>query len=783
MKKDILKKRVKYKINKINYLFVLLLFIIIGYSIIQVSHSFHGVANVAAAPQGIYLENLRVKEGSRETEKPAIKNIEGEASVSFEVNFIQFNDFYEFDVDIVNGSRTDAMVKEIRFTGLPEDLKKYFTYSLTYSDGAISANDLLAAGTRETINFRISFNKNVNLADILGSNASDKLSFNMNYEIVYGTAENSKERLKGVKVPLLGDEKLAYRDDGVFPSDQTLFIKSDTVDSEKPIAYFKGTHEDTNNNVIFAGKCWKIIRTTETGGLKLLYNGLPNENKCIYADQGKTSVYIPTTKTTTFVGAFNSSVSNPAHVGYMYSSKASSYGISSKTMTSTSSNSSTNSPIYRVSMTNNNNYYFATGYTVSGSTYTLTNPTQLGKWTTIYSTMAGKGYYTCRLTTTNTCTTLYYVLGGASSYAYTLALTNGNTINQTNTNMIFGTDIIDNGNGTYSLSGTKTNAKKSDWYANYASYKNQYICSDYSSSTCSTMYKLTNTTVYQMTYEVVKEMVFGNDVEWNGTAYVLKDTYTKPATTLWANFYNDENITRRHYTCFNESDTCTNVFYIIYISTTPSYITLKSAKKIENVVNEELFPNSNDRNAVNSTIKGYIDKWFSSSGGMINYTNYLEDTVWCNDRTISDLGSWSKDGVNTNSLYFDSFNRTSPSTITLACNNKFDRFTLKSNQPNSNPALNGNQMLDYPVGLLTQDEIRLVGNSNTSYLYNNHYYWTFSPSFFNNSKATVWGVNIADMGTYASNATSLGVRPAISLSSTVVASGGDGSMDSPYVIE
>ena len=38
-----------------------------------------------------------------------------------------------------------------------------------------------------------------------------------------------------------------------------------------PVYYFKGDVKD--NNVLFAGYCWKIVRTTDTGGVKLIYNG------------------------------------------------------------------------------------------------------------------------------------------------------------------------------------------------------------------------------------------------------------------------------------------------------------------------------------------------------------------------------------------------------------------------------------------------------------------------------------------------------------------------------
>jgi len=44
---------------------------------------------------------------------------------------------------------------------------------------------------------------------------------------------------------------------------------SDTYDF--PVYYYKDNVQ--NNNVFFAGFCWKIVRTTETGGVKLIYNG------------------------------------------------------------------------------------------------------------------------------------------------------------------------------------------------------------------------------------------------------------------------------------------------------------------------------------------------------------------------------------------------------------------------------------------------------------------------------------------------------------------------------
>ena len=37
-----------------------------------------------------------------------------------------------------------------------------------------------------------------------------------------------------------------------------------------PVYYFRGDADKVNNNIIFNNMCWKIIRTTETGGVKLI---------------------------------------------------------------------------------------------------------------------------------------------------------------------------------------------------------------------------------------------------------------------------------------------------------------------------------------------------------------------------------------------------------------------------------------------------------------------------------------------------------------------------------
>ncbi len=89
-----------------------------------------------------------------------------------------------------------------------------------------------------------------------------------------------------------------------------------TEEKEDSIYYYRGAV--TNNNVLFAGFCWKIVRTTETGGIKLLYNGIANGNKCTDV-KGNASVINGGAKV-----AFNLEYSDAKYLQYVYDNEHSS---------------------------------------------------------------------------------------------------------------------------------------------------------------------------------------------------------------------------------------------------------------------------------------------------------------------------------------------------------------------------------------------------------------------------------------------------------------------------
>ena len=53
-------------------------------------------------------------------------------------------------------------------------------------------------------------------------------------------------------------------------------------------------------------------------------------------------------------------------------------------------------------------------------------------------------------------------------------------------------------------------------------------------------------------------------------------------------------------------------------------------------------------NVNDSTIKTEIESWFEKN--LLNYEKYLEDTIFCNDRSIYELGGWNQDGGKISSM-------------------------------------------------------------------------------------------------------------------------------------
>ena len=152
---------------------------------------------------------------------------------------------------------------------------------------------------------------------------------------------------------------------------------------------------------------------------------------------------------------------------------------------------------------------------------------------------------------------------------------------------------------------------------------------------------------------------------------------------------------------------------------------------------------------------------------MTNYSSNIEDTIYCNDRSIKALNGWDPNGGNvTSNIQFNNIaNQTD-----LSCINDTDKFSIS----------NSKAKLDYSVGLLSLPEIRLFNRDNI--FSTGKFYWINSPSYF---YAGAVGRDMYDSGVINNRQVSWteGVRPVISLKSDARYSTGTGSMADPYIVD
>ena len=196
---------------------------------------------------------------------------------------------------------------------------------------------------------------------------------------------------------------------------------------------------------------------------------------------------------------------------------------------------------------------------------------------------------------------------------------------------------------------------------------------------------------------------------------------------------------------------------------------------------------NNRLNTNDSTIKTYVDNWYKNN--LTAYTKYLSsDAVYCNDRNHASGQTYST----TNRFNYASYDRIlTNKQPTYNCTNMSDAFSVN----------NTSAKLDYPIGLITIDEISYAGGQHGSSL-TTPYAWYYtnakgesitgssescslSPDYWYGSYSTVWrqygngtpgGLGPVDI------ALSIAVRPSVSLSSCNLISRGDGSPEKPYEI-
>ena len=383
-----------------------------------------------------------------------------------------------------------------------------------------------------------------------------------------------------------------------------------------PVYYYKGNVQ--NNNVIFGGFCWKIVRTTETGGVKIVYNGIPFVN------------------TSPIEQSSYANINNDATYPYTFDS-------TSKTWVSTNKTDSATGTI-TFTVASAGDYYLS--YDVSSEAgYDIAkfykNGTAIGDSNGYSGTVSGT-IAIAGLTTLDVIKVEYTKDGGAARGTDTVTFSIGKAVG----------DPIESCNnmGTGSQIGTSEFNSSEDSPA-YVGYMHN--------------------TVYQYSDKKMdsqSNIVFGNSFDYNSnnSTYTLKDTKT---VATWSSGYNT--INNNHYTCMTTGTTCSSIYYVYYTNSLYAwYIILTNGKTVTDALNEMLY--ADDVNKNDSTIKAYIDSWYESNIED-KYDNKLEDTVFCNDRRILNLNGWNPNGGDTTQYPY--FKNNSTSNQSLVCANETDRFS------------------------------------------------------------------------------------------------------------
>ncbi len=759
--------------------------------------------------------------------------------INYAVTLSLPGDFYEFTVDVVNAGTIDGMVSVVtsKLNDVVIDsehpVPDYLIYSVKYEDGVeIEESHLLAAGETETYKVRVEFD-----SEITGDNLpSDTQTLSFNFGVTYVQADNSaverdNHKLYTVLQKAATEGTYARKYTG---EHQDSFAGTGTKD----IYHWYGSNNTNGtailnkNNVIFANHCWQMIRTTDTGGVKMIYNGEVENNQCLNSrgthigyDANVISIYLAdnyyygtsynydsTNKVFSLSGALTqetwNSSTGPTLVG-KYTCRSTSntgtcstlyfiesyyntnsgyvvvinqnshysqfgkvnYNLVNNSLSNAGYMYNTSFPIeskhnqYTISnnySTINTSYYYSDTIewnTTTPNQYTLLNPVQISSLSGDYGSLVGK--YVAR--NTNYYNVLY-IEDVDSNTMYYRELTNGDLT----TSLTIGDSYTESG-GIYILTGNVTYIPYETWYStsDFSIYKGKYVC-DGNNTNCTIMKHISpdsNPRSYDYVYfDTTTAWSYAESVSYDGTTYTL----TGDIKTFW-DLYDNTNqnyLSTHHYTCLENGSSCASVGYVYNFSSSYFYyLLLSGVQDIETAINNMLY--ANDVNTKNSTLKAVVDAWYEKY--LSPYDDYIEDTIFCNDRTIRHLGPWDPNGGSITGGYLLSFQENVVSTD-LSCDRDTDRFST----------LNLSALLTYKVGIMSSPEMNLLNNNKVRTT--GQYYWLSSPRYFDKYIPVR---NVSDTGTVKQNNLfgSCGVRPSISLKPGIKYVSGDGSMASPYIID
>ena len=416
------------------------------------------------------------------------------------------------------------------------------------------------------------------------------------------------------------------------------------------------------------------------------------------------------------------------------------------------------------------NVILSDSYTANNNgTYSLDNPITVTPedWFLNYENYNYK--YVCNKNvfyyTNSTCSRIEVISNTSQTSLSSYALVENNNINKI---------MIGKGHNGYTLTDTIL-IPYDDFIENrnttYSDYK--YTCfTDSASCTADTIVRFTGYSGASL--NTFHNYNIGSRITWDGTKYTLSDTIN----IMDLDDYTEEGmistLNTRPYICLDDYNTltCTKVGKTIsYREYSPEggvsgfetlqFIELRDGE----LTHSDALKNIFEKNEKSSVAKKGVDAWYKHF--MLPYDEYIEDTIYCNNRKIVGLEFFNDTVQNGLTSKRINYNTLYSSVKELYCPNETDRFSIN----------NSKAQLTYKVGLLTIDELRL---SVASRLPTGSQMLTISPDY-----SSLLYVTYIYSNAYSNDSsyTDLALRPVISLRPGIEYSDGDGSMEHPYIID
>ena len=539
-------------------------------------------------------------------------------------------------------------------------------------------------------------------------------------------------------------------------------LEDSNIKSSNGIYYYNGSN--SNNNMLFAGKCWLIVRTTDNNGVKLIYNGDPVNGVCGETAYG-TSSYVNYIGTDAVI--YNSNETLLTSVGYMYGD----YDYGKVNFYTDEQNVGFNGYFGTGSALS---YYYGTSaiWNENTKTYTLENELKGGA----NMNMALSHKYTCGSTSTGASCEVVYVAEGGTSTASYVSLPPGKSYTALDYFKII--------SGFESASVMSQGAIEwlfSDGVYYNASTKSFDLHHTGNSSTSS------NVMTYDMSSWTSSTTAFNN---YHYTCFTTEQTVSE--VSLQSSFPSTTGYFGSISSLYNISDStkvntpCSELYYIFYSGNSGLYyLKLDNSMSTTDINNILTALNSGvyldgtllASNEISSNVKNVVDNWYDSYLANSSYEQYIIDDIYVNDRNLASGGGWINKTDLTQNITFNTYNG-----ITSGFSVE-DKFALSSGVITSS-----NKALSSPVGLLSYDEAVLAGVTSTSPSYlGTRPFWLMSPHSYVEEASTTgasydmvsYVYSINNGFTKSAVNSSNYVRPVISITADMPVAG-TGTEEDPY---